>query len=156
MTLPFSLHWVWDEKPKVFVTGIPVYSRVMKPRFQNMESWFDIYSLFTILEWIMVFRRWLVWAFCKSCMHAHEDTVLLIRYSVLTIWFQISLDVTPSKIIDELLGMDSCHFRIRHKLTCDMWAIDELHGTFTFRNSYSIPPQYMGDTVDRRILIWCT
>ena len=37
-----------------------------------------------------------------------------------------------------------------------MWAIDELHGTFTFRNSYSISPQYMGDKVDRRILIWCT
>ena len=79
----------------------------------------------------------------------------LVRYDMkcLIIWFWIGPDITPSKIMDEFLGMDSCRFRIRHKLTCDMWAIDELHGTFTFRNSYSIPPQYMGDKVDRRILI---
>ena len=39
------------------VSGIPVHGRVMKPRFQNMESWFDILDLFTILEWIMALYR---------------------------------------------------------------------------------------------------
>ena len=101
-------------------------------------------------------------------MHAREDTVnAFYSYSsrsarnacyslicdVLTICVRIDPAVTPSKIIDECLGMDSCRFRICHKLTCDMWVIEELHGTFMFRNSYSISPQYMGDKVDRRILI---
>ena len=136
-----------------------------------MESWFDIHSLFTLLEWIMVFSWWMVWAFCESCMHACEGTVnafysnssrsamhafYSLICSVLIIWFRIGPDVTPSKIIDECLGMDSCRFRICHKLTCDMWVIEELHGTFMFRNSYFISPQYIGDKVDRRILIWCT
>ena len=59
-TLPFSLHWVWAEKPKVFVLGIPVHGWVMKPHFQNMESWFDILDLFIILEWIMALDRLLL------------------------------------------------------------------------------------------------
>jgi len=101
-------------------------------------------------------------------MHAREDTVNAFYsyssrsarhacyssiYCVLIICSRIGSDITPSMIMDEFLGMGSCRFRIRHNLTCDVWAIDELHGTFTFWNSYSIPPQYMGDTVDRRILI---
>ena len=101
-------------------------------------------------------------------MHAREDTVNAFYsyssrsarhtcyssiYCDLIICSRIGSDITPSMIMDEFLGMNYCRFRIRHKLTCDMWAIDELHGTFTFRNSYSIPPQYMGDKVDRRILL---
>ena len=101
-------------------------------------------------------------------MHAREDTVnAFYSYSsrsarnacyslicgVLTIYLRIDPAVTPSKIIDEFLGTDSFRFRVGHKLTCDMWVIDKLHGTFTFRNSYSISLQYMSDKVDRRILI---
>ena len=75
---------------------------------------------------------------------------------VLITGFRIGPYVTLSKIIDEFLGTDSFRFGVCHKLTCDMWTIDKLHGTFTFQNSYFISPQYIGDKVDRRILIWCT
>ena len=47
-------------------------------------------------------------------------------------------------------------FSFQNSSELDMWAIDKLHGTFTFQNSFSIPPQYIGDKVDQRILIWCT
>ena len=60
----FDFAFLTAMKFNFVVSGIPVHGRVMKPRFQNMESCFDILDLFTILEWInlwlLILQRWVV------------------------------------------------------------------------------------------------
>ena len=61
-------------KFNLVVPGIPVHGRVMKPRFQNMEKWSDVFDFLTNHEWIMVLICWFLWASARVVCLPVEDT----------------------------------------------------------------------------------